>query len=242
MGRSILQCHGSIFLFSAPPTLCFSFSGRAPPPYADCDSCFSTTFSPSGPSTHIPYGLRCREESPVSSSLLSQVPSPTGCEAVGKAALHCALQHIAKVTRRGPGFVGERHVKAELLWATSREPHGREGLERGFSSSSEVLSLVTGVRLEPESLGLFRSLALVSVLHPFSFCREPLPGPCHASVSEACYLLCLGLHSFSFILHFSTLPQNTRTVSVGKTELASRASILLFWSGGYRIYPVPTLT
>lgn len=108
---------------------------------------------------------------------------------MGRAALHYTLHHIAEIVRRGPEFAGERHLKVELLWATSREPHGREGLERGFSSSSEVLSLVTRVRREPESLGLFRSLALVSVLHPFSFCREPLPEPCHTSVGEACYLL-----------------------------------------------------
>lgn len=79
-----------------------------------------------------------------------------------------------------------------------------------------------------ENLGFIWATALVSILHPFSFCHEPPPGLCHTSVGEACYLLYVELHSFSFILHLSTLPQNTRTVSVGKMWPANRASILFF--------------
>jgi len=75
LGRGTLvhaQCHGVHLLVSQhPPPFCFSFSGQAPHPLR------GLRFLLLKPSTHIPYGLRGRIESPVSSSLLSQASSPT---------------------------------------------------------------------------------------------------------------------------------------------------------------------
>src|SRR5271168_416949 len=99
--------------FSAPPSpLCFSFSGQAPHPLR------GLRFLLLKPSTHIPYGLRGRRESPVSSSLLSQASSPTRLRGRGEYPVSSSLLSLG--ARAGSLLELEPGIPLEFEQASSR--------------------------------------------------------------------------------------------------------------------------